>query len=195
MFGPFLFCVLCPSCKYYRYEKGYSPPHHCDQPIRATSCAAYSNFGRGAGTKSSCAFFEKPGAGGRTEAVSSGYSSGGGIDCGWFFATIKWLFFWPFLLIPKSRYNKPAAFVVCLLFGFLGVHRFAARRIGTGILWFFTAGLLGIGWAYDLVTLATGGYLGAKPTTKTVIITVLVLAALVIGFSWLLSPVPQFHFY
>ena len=36
------------------------------------------------------------------------------------------------------------------LFGFLGAHRFYYGRPVTGTLWFFTLGLLGIGWLVDL---------------------------------------------
>ena len=36
------------------------------------------------------------------------------------------------------------------LVGPLGVHRFYCGRIGTGILWFFTGGLAGIGWLVDV---------------------------------------------
>ncbi|WP_097459795.1 NINE protein [Mangrovitalea sediminis] len=36
------------------------------------------------------------------------------------------------------------------LFGFLGSHRFYYGRPWTGTLWFFTLGLLGIGWLIDL---------------------------------------------
>lgn len=35
-------------------------------------------------------------------------------------------------------------------FGVLGLHRFYAGRVGTGILWFFTGGLAGIGAFVDL---------------------------------------------
>lgn len=36
------------------------------------------------------------------------------------------------------------------IFGFTGSHRFYYGRPLTGILWFFTAGLCGIGWLIDL---------------------------------------------
>ncbi|MDN3558036.1 NINE protein [Halomonas maura] len=36
------------------------------------------------------------------------------------------------------------------LFGFLGAHRFYYGKPVTGTLWFFTLGLLGIGWLIDL---------------------------------------------
>lgn len=37
------------------------------------------------------------------------------------------------------------------LLGFLGAHRFYYGRPVTGTIWFFTLGLLGIGWILDLV--------------------------------------------
>jgi len=36
------------------------------------------------------------------------------------------------------------------LFGFLGAHRFYYGKKWTGLLWFFTLGLFGIGWLVDL---------------------------------------------
>lgn len=36
------------------------------------------------------------------------------------------------------------------IFGFMGVHRFYYGKQLTGTLWFFTLGLLGIGWIIDL---------------------------------------------
>ncbi|MCP4251532.1 MAG: NINE protein [bacterium] len=42
------------------------------------------------------------------------------------------------------------AYILWALVGVLGVHRFYCGRIGTGILWFFTGGLVGIGWLVDV---------------------------------------------
>lgn len=42
------------------------------------------------------------------------------------------------------------AYLLCIFFGFTGAHRIYCNRIGTGLLWFFTGGLFGIGWLVDL---------------------------------------------
>ena len=54
------------------------------------------------------------------------------------------------------RYNVGLAYLLWLFSGFgaLGLHRFYLGKIGTGLLWFFTGGLCGIGCVYDAVTLS-----------------------------------------
>ena len=54
------------------------------------------------------------------------------------------------------RYNVGVAYLLWLFSGFgaLGFHRFYLGKIGSGILWFFTGGLLGLGCVYDGITLS-----------------------------------------
>ena len=57
--------------------------------------------------------------------------------------------------IHKKRW---VAFFLCLFLGYFGVHRFYVGKIGTGIIWFLTVGLLGIGWILDLIVILFGGF-------------------------------------
>jgi len=56
---------------------------------------------------------------------------------------------------PKYRW---IAFVLCFFFGIFGVHRFYVGKIGTGIVYILTGGLLGIGWIIDMITILLGGF-------------------------------------
>ena len=51
----------------------------------------------------------------------------------------------------SSKTNDWILFIVCLVFGGLGIHKFVEGRIGMGILYLFTAGLFYIGWIVDIV--------------------------------------------
>ena len=53
---------------------------------------------------------------------------------------------------PKARPDTHSIAVgyVCWLLGFLGMHRFYYGKPVTGTIWFFTGGLLLIGWIIDL---------------------------------------------
>ena len=49
--------------------------------------------------------------------------------------------------------NKWVAFVLCLLLGIFGAHKFYEGKAGMGILYIFTGGLFGIGWLVDLIVI------------------------------------------
>lgn len=58
----------------------------------------------------------------------------------------------------NSEYSSKSWLVTLLLLiflGGLGIHRFYVGKIGTGILWLFTAGLFGIGCIIDLIMVVT----------------------------------------
>lgn len=57
-----------------------------------------------------------------------------------------------------SDKKKSVALICCLFGGLLGIHNFYVGRIGRGILFLFTAGLFAVGWLYDLIKIATGGF-------------------------------------
>src|SRR4029077_3356230 len=57
------------------------------------------------------------------------------------------------LIMSTDRSNETHSVVVgylCWLFGFMGAHRFYYGKQISGTIWFFTFGLLGIGWFIDL---------------------------------------------
>ena len=49
--------------------------------------------------------------------------------------------------------NKWVAFVLCVLLGWLGAHKFYEGKVGMGILYLFTFGLFGIGCFIDCIVL------------------------------------------
>jgi len=51
-------------------------------------------------------------------------------------------------------HNKWIALSLCLLLGYLGMHRFYEGKTGTAILWLCTGGLLGIGIFVDAILIA-----------------------------------------
>lgn len=52
--------------------------------------------------------------------------------------------------IGPNNTHSIAVGYLCWLFGFLGMHRFYYGKRVTGTIWFFTLGLLFIGWIVDL---------------------------------------------
>lgn len=58
----------------------------------------------------------------------------------------------------KSEKSWIAALLLCIFLGGLGVHRFYAGRIGTGLLMLFTCGGCGIWSIIDLIIIAVGSF-------------------------------------
>jgi TM2 domain-containing membrane protein YozV len=50
------------------------------------------------------------------------------------------------------------AFLLCFFFGYLGIHRFYVGKVGTGVLWLCTLGLLGIGTFVDFIMIIVGAF-------------------------------------
>lgn len=57
-----------------------------------------------------------------------------------------------------SEKKRLPALLLCFFLGFLGIHRFYAGKIGTGIAWLLTGGALGIGALIDFVMIAVGSF-------------------------------------
>lgn len=49
--------------------------------------------------------------------------------------------------------NKWVSFFLCLFLGCFGAHKFYEGKAGMGILYIFTAGLFGIGWIIDIISI------------------------------------------
>ena len=62
----------------------------------------------------------------------------------------------------KSKKNGLFAFLICIFFGTLGLHRFYVGKIGTGFFYLLTMGCLGIGWLVDMICLLTGNVKGSN---------------------------------
>jgi hypothetical protein len=58
----------------------------------------------------------------------------------------------------ESDYTRLPVLLLCLLFGWLGVHRFFVGKIGTGVLMMVTIGGLGIWIVIDLILIILGEF-------------------------------------
>lgn len=57
-----------------------------------------------------------------------------------------------------SNKSRLVALLLCIFLGEFGAHRFYVGKIGTGLLYLFTAGLFGFGWIIDLVKICLGSF-------------------------------------
>lgn len=51
----------------------------------------------------------------------------------------------------KRPISKWVSFVLCLLLGYYGIHKFYEGRIAMGVVYLLTGGLFGIGWLVDII--------------------------------------------
>lgn len=58
----------------------------------------------------------------------------------------------------KSEKNFVAMLLLCFFLGYLGVHRFYAGKIGTGVLMLLTLGGFGIWTLIDFIIIAVGSF-------------------------------------
>ena len=64
----------------------------------------------------------------------------------------------PNYVTQTSDKRKTTALWLCIFLGIFGAHLFYVGRIGKGILYLFTGGLLGIGWLHDIYSIAIGSF-------------------------------------
>lgn len=57
-----------------------------------------------------------------------------------------------------SQKSKIIALILCIFWGYFGIHRFYVGKIGTGIIWILSFGLLGLGWIIDIISIATNKF-------------------------------------
>ena len=60
-------------------------------------------------------------------------------------------------------------FIACLLGGWFGLHKFIEKKIGIGLLYFFTCGLCGIGWFIDCIIYGIKAFEKTTPPKITTI--------------------------
>lgn len=65
----------------------------------------------------------------------------------------------------KSSRSRATTAVLCFFLGTFGVHRLYAGKIGTGLLWMFTAGLFGVGSFIDFIIIICGGFKDSEGKT------------------------------
>ena len=60
--------------------------------------------------------------------------------------------------MERSEKDWLTTLLLYIFVGGLGIHRFYVGKIGTGILWLFTAGCFGIGALVDLILIVCGKF-------------------------------------
>jgi TM2 domain-containing membrane protein YozV len=94
----------------------------------------------------------------------------------------------------KSSKSTAAAFWLCFFLGNLGIHRFYVGKAGTGILWFLTSGLLGLGSFIDIFRIAYGSFsdFSGKKLAKSTGLKILVWFGILFQIAMLVGAVMLF---
>ncbi|MEA4933105.1 MAG: DUF4236 domain-containing protein [Lawsonibacter sp.] len=95
-------------------------------------------------------------------SYSTRSGSSRGRSCGSVASSGESLAFCPSSQRPTSPKSKTVALLLCIFLGMFGAHRYYVGKIGTGVLWTFTGGVVGIGWLVDLVAIIGGGFYDAN---------------------------------
>lgn len=64
--------------------------------------------------------------------------------------------------------RKTTLLILAILVGYLGIHRFYAGKIASGVLYLLTGGLFGIGWIVDIILIASDKFEDNKSTAHPV---------------------------
>jgi TM2 domain-containing membrane protein YozV len=61
-------------------------------------------------------------------------------------------------VVLESDKSRLVTLLLAIFLGFLGIHRFYAGKVGTGIIWLLTGGIVGIGVLVDIILIAVGTF-------------------------------------
>lgn len=65
----------------------------------------------------------------------------------------------------KVNLSGLAFFVLTVLLGWLGIHRFYAKKTASGVIWLFTLGICGLGWIIDIILVLLGKFTDKRGNT------------------------------
>ena len=61
-------------------------------------------------------------------------------------------------VVLESDKSRLVTLLLAIFLGFLGIHRFYVGKVGTGIVWLLTGGIVGIGVLIDIILIAVGTF-------------------------------------